>query len=123
MRAFLTLFSLLTLLGCSHQRIATPSDSQARIEPYSDMRPAGDAQFSADEQRIVATAQAHLEKSLRKRLDARYRVERTKQGYEVFVMFVVGYEGRRPLYGNVVAFFRVDGVLLKYMPGSARVRS
>jgi len=47
---------------------------------------------------MVAAARAYLEKTRSKPLDARYKVERTKDGYEVFAMFVAGYEKGRPLY-------------------------
>src|SRR5438477_9865037 len=92
MRTFLTLLSLVMLLGCSQNRAARPSVSNSDSAAFSDMRPAGDSHFSADEQRMVAAARDYLEKSRGKSLDARYRVELTKDGYEVFAMLVAGYD-------------------------------
>ena len=108
------------LLGCSQQRIATPSVSNPDTGPYSDMRPSGDPHFTVEEQRMVAAARAYLEKSRQKPLDARYRVERTRDGYEVFAMFVVGYENGRPLYypgGHGIVVLRSDGSFVRYMSG------
>ena len=107
------------LLGCR----APTSSSKSNAEPYADMRAVGDPHFSAAEQRIVSAAQAYLQKSfLEKRLDGRYRVERTEYGYEVFARFVVGYENGHPLYypGEPgVVFLSVDGTVRKFIPGSA----
>jgi hypothetical protein len=120
MRALLTLLSLVTLLGCSQQRVVPPSVAKSDSGPYSDMRPAGDSHFSADEQRMVTAARAYLEKSRGKPLDARYQVERTKDGYEVFAMFVAGYENGRPLFypgGHGIVVLSADGTVTRYMPG------
>ena len=84
------------------------------------MWPAGDSHFSADEQRMVAAARAYLEKSGEKPLDARYQVEHTKDGYEVFAMFVAGYEKGRPLYtpgGHGIVVLSADATVVRYMPG------
>src|SRR5437899_10958973 len=97
MRAFLTFLSLMMLLGCAQYPITT-SLSKSKAQAYAHMRHAGDPQISADEQRVVAAARNYLEKSLGRRLDARYRVKGTKYGYEVLVRFVVGYENSGPLY-------------------------
>ncbi len=108
------------LLGCSQQRVVTPSVSNPDTGPYSDMRPSGDPLFTAEEQRIVAAARAYLEKSRQKPLDARYRVERTGDGYEVFAMFVGGYENGRTLYypgGHGTVVLSSDGSFVRYMPG------
>jgi len=48
------------------------------------------------------------------------RVERTKDGYEVFAMFVAGYENGRPLYtpgGHGIVVLSADGTVVRYMPG------
>jgi hypothetical protein len=123
MGAVLTLLSLVMLLGCAQHR-STTSSSKSNAEAYADMRPAGDPQFSADEQRNVAAARAYLDRSSGKRLDARYRVKRTEYGYEVLVRFVVGYENNHPLYyaGEPgVLYLSADSTVLKFMPGSARL--
>ena len=120
MRALVTILSLLMLLGCSRQRIESPVASNSEAGPFSDMRPSGDPQFTPEERRIVAAAQAYLEKRHTKPLDARYRVERTPNGYEVYAMFVGGYENGKPLYypgGHGTVFLRSDGSFVRYMPG------
>ena len=99
---------------------AAASVSNSDSGPYSDMRASGDPRFSAEEQRIVSAARTYLEKSRRKPLDARYRVERPKEGYEVFAMFVGGYENGRPLYypgGHGIVILRPDGSVVRYLPG------
>lgn len=120
MRAFLTLLSFVALLGCSQQHVAPPSVSNSDTGPFSDMRPAGDSHFSADEQRMITAARVYFENSHGKPRDARYRVERTKDGYEVFAMFVAGYEKSRPLYtpgGHGIVVLSADGTVVRYMPG------
>jgi len=84
------------------------------------MWPTGDSHFSSDEKRIVAAAQAYLENRSGKPVDARYKVDHTKEGYEVFAMFVGGYENGRPLYypgGHGVVVLRADGSVIRYLPG------
>jgi hypothetical protein len=117
-REALTIVSLVALMGCSENRNAAPSATG--IELYSVMRPSGDSSFTREEQRIVTAARAHLEKVHQKPLDARYRVERTKDGYEVDAMFVAGYENEQPLYypgGHGTVVFNADGNVVSYMPG------
>ena len=102
--------------GANRQGIA--SDGAERSSDA--MRPAGDPHFSAEEQRMVAAARAYLENGRQKPLDARYRVERTKEGYEVFAMFVSGYENGQPLYspgGHGIVVLRQDGSVVRYLPG------
>jgi hypothetical protein len=120
MRALLTFLSFVALLGCMQQCAVHPSVSNSDPEPFLDMRPASDSHFSADEQRMVATARAYLEKSHGKPLDARYQVERTKDGYEVFVIFVAGYGNGRPIFypgGNGMVVLSAEGSVIRYMPG------
>lgn len=120
MRALLTFLSPVMLLGCSQQHFTPPSVSKSDSEPFSDMRLSGDSRFSAEEQRIVTAARVYLEKSRQKPLDARYRVERTRAGYEVFAMFVAGYENGRPLYypgGHGTVIFHADGSFDRYLLG------
>ena len=120
MRALLAILSLLMLLGCSQHRGKTSPVSSSDPGPFSDMRQAGDSHFSAEEQRMVAAARAYLEKSWQKPLDARYRVDRTQDGYEVFAMFVGGYENGRPLFypgGHGTVVLRSDGSFVRYIPG------
>jgi len=101
----------------THSSPSSKSDS----EPFSDMWPADDSRFSPDERHMVAAARDYLEKARPKPLDARYKVERTKDGYEVFVMFVNGYENGRPLYypgGHGIVVLGADGSVIRYTPGS-----
>lgn len=121
MRAVLTFLSLLMFLGCAAPREGAPAAANPEADPFADMRPSGDPHFSTDERRIVAAAQAYLEKHHQGPLDARYRVERTKDGYEVFAMFIGGYENGRPLYypgGHGIVVLRPDGSFIRYIPGA-----
>lgn len=121
MRAFLTVLSFIALLGCTQQQSTnTPSTSNATFDPFADMLRPDDPHFSTQERRIVTAAQAYLEKSEQKPLDARYRVKQTREGYEVFAMFVSGYSNGLPLYypgGHCIVILRSDGSVVRYIPG------
>jgi hypothetical protein len=120
MRTLVMILSLTVLSGCSPHRAETLPASKSNSERFADYRPADDSTFSPDEQRIVAAARAYLEKKRGKPLDARYKVERTQDGYEVFAKFVGGYENGRPLYyagGHGIVSLRADGTVADYMPG------
>src|SRR5579859_6036221 len=114
MRTLLALLSLTAFLGCSPHRVERPPPPKSNSKTYGDLRPAGDTTFSADEQRIVEAARSYLQNRRGKPVDARYRVERTSAGYEVFAMFVGSYENGRPLYypgGHGVVYLRADGTV------------
>ncbi len=111
--------AILILIGCSTPRVETPEVLGAGS--CSDLGGPGDPRFSFAERRAIAAARAYLEASGRKPLDARYRVDRTRDGYEVFVMFVGGYENGRPLYypgGHGTVVLRTDRTFVRYMPGA-----
>jgi hypothetical protein len=121
MRTFLTLLSFFALLGCTQQQATnaeiTPS---ATAKAFEEMFRSGDPHFSVDERRIVAAAQAYLEKIEQKPVDARYRVKQTRDGYEVFVMFVDAYSNGIPLYspgGHCIVILHSNGSVVRYIPG------
>ena len=119
MRAFLTSLALLMLPACSHG-VSMPSISNSVAGDDSGLRRSDDPHFSAEEHRIVAAARAYLERSRQQPLDARYRVERTQDGYLVFAMFITGYQNGHPLYspgGHGVVVLRADGSFVRYLPG------
>jgi ABC-type Fe3+-hydroxamate transport system substrate-binding protein len=121
MLIFLTLFSLIALFGCTQQQpTKTETPSKAASTPIDDMLRSGDPHFSVEELRIVAAAQAYLEKIEQILVDARYRVKQTRDGYEVFVMFVDAYSNGIPLYspgGHCIVILHSNGSVVRYIPG------
>jgi hypothetical protein len=89
-------------------------------DPFADMRRQDDPRWSPEERRIVSAAHAYLEKNQQKPLDARYRIDRTEDGYEVFVEFVAGYTNGHPLFypgGHGILELRKNGEVVRYLPG------
>ena len=110
MRSFISVIVLLVVLGCQ----------QHKAVPFEDMWPADDSRFAAQERKIVAAARDYLEQKRDSPIDARYKVERAGDDYEVFAMFVGGYEDGRPLFypgGHCIVVLRQDGSIVRYMPG------
>ena len=110
MRSFISVIVLLVVLGCQ----------QHKAVPFEDMWPADDSRFAAQERKIVAAARSYLEQKNGRSFDARYKVERAGDDYEVFAMFVGGYEDGRPLFypgGHCIVVLRQDGSIVRYMPG------
>jgi hypothetical protein len=69
---------------------------------------------------MIEAARRYLEARDGKPVDARYSVTRTKEGYNVLVEFVGGYENGRPLFypgGHCILVLRRDGSVVRYMPG------
>lgn len=124
MKTFLTLVVLLALCGCG-----TPHDT-ADVTPGTppglskDFRRVQDEAFSPRERDIIVSAQRHLAQSDRRPRgaseDAYYRVRHAADGYEVFVIYVTGYEGSQPLFTPCVqneVFLRTDGTVRKVLSG------
>ena len=110
MRFIIALFVLLVAFGCQ----------PPKAEPFADMWTADDSRFSAQERKMVVAAQRYLEQERGGPLDARYKVERKQDGYEVFAEFVGGYEEGRPLFypgGHGIVVLSQDGSVVRYMPG------
>lgn len=110
MRHFASVTALLLTIGCQHPN----------TEPLSDMWPAEDVAFSPQERKMVNAAREYLEKQRGKTLDARYRVEQTAEGYEVYVEFVARYERGSPLLlpgGHGWVLLDREGSVVEYMPG------
>jgi hypothetical protein len=110
MRYLVSVAALLLAIGCQ----------QPNPDPFSGMWPAEDAAFSPLERKIVNAARQYLEKQKGRTLDARYRVEQTAEGYEVYVEFVAGYERGRPLLspgGHGWVLLDREGSVVEYKPG------
>jgi hypothetical protein len=79
-----------------------------------------DPAFSAKEQAIVGAARRYLERQWDGPVDAYFSVERTAEGYEVFVKHVSWYENSQPMFalgaGSIV-YLRDDGTIIRYLPG------
>lgn len=117
----LAVLSFIALLGCTEQASTnTPLLSDATSESFDDMLMLDDPRLSAEERRIVGRVQTYLEKSAQRSVDARYRVQQTKEGFEVFAIFIRGYSNGRPLTspgGHVTLILHPDGNVTRQIPG------
>ena len=104
MRILIAIIGLLVVCGCHSQKAS--DQPKATSEPFADMWRPDDSRFTPHEREIVAAARSYLDKARQKPVDGYYKIDHTKDGYEVFVMFAAGYEHGRPL------FIRADIALL-----------
>jgi hypothetical protein len=114
MRVWIAIMALFVLCGCQSQ-------PKAASEPFADEWRPGDVRFTPREREIVDATRKYLDKQNQKPVDGYYKVERTKDGYEVFVMFVAGYEKGRPLFrpgGHCIVLLREDGSVIRAVPGA-----
>ena len=113
MRVILSII-LLALCGCATQRSAPESSAQ--------MWRANDRRFSSREREIIAAARRFMEKYYHKVSgDRYYYIERTKDGYEVFVEIAGGYEHGRALFfpgGSCTVLLREDLSLIRVVLGA-----
>jgi hypothetical protein len=87
---------------------------------FTDCRRERDAAFSRHERDMIAAARRHLELAEKRAIDAYYRVTRTDFGYEVFVVYVTGYDDGQPVFipgRHCTVQLRDDGSVIKVMPG------
>jgi hypothetical protein len=114
------LLLVLALCGCSSQRpiARIPSDAPAVV--FADCRREQDSTFSEHDRDIIASARRHLEHSDKRSVDAYYRVKRTADGFEVFVIYVSGYTGSQPFFvpgGHCTVQLREDGSVIRVLRG------
>jgi hypothetical protein len=115
---------LCTLSGCnSSQRNGHPPPG-APVALSKDFRREHDQEFSPLERDIIRAAQRYLAQSGKRPKaaaeDAYYRVRHTPAGHEVFICYVTGYEGTRPLLEPCLhnaVLFRKDGSILGALTG------
>ena len=123
MRRFL-IIALLSICGCSsyHHTGSVPPGAPAAItEDFRRDRP---DQFSPQERHLIATAQRAIREASKRPArasdDAYYRVKHTAEGYEVFVIYVTGYEGSDPELTPCVhneVLLGEDGTVRKILEG------
>jgi hypothetical protein len=115
---------LLTISGCasSHRAAPVPPEPPAAIN--TDFRRMQDKAFSSRERDIIVAAQRHLAHSDKRPKgasdDAYYRVRQVTDGYEVFVIYVTGYEDRQPQFAPCFhneVFLLEDGTVSKVLSG------
>jgi hypothetical protein len=115
---------LLTLCGCSRQHAAgdVPSGAPAVVmRGNSECRRANDRVFSARDQQMIGVSRQYLEQEGKKPIDAYYHVEHRPGGYEVFVLYVSGYDGSQPTFlpgGFCTVVLGEDGAVIRVMPGT-----
>ena len=104
------LLACILLAGCGQ------ADSQAELE-----HPAGSRFFSKPESRAVAVAKAQLERQDGKRIDARYKVTETPEGYSVHVSYVTGYQEAKPIFGagaHCTVLISTQWTVIRILPGA-----
>jgi len=93
MRLFFIIVALFALCGCQSHK--------AWSDHFTDMSLADDSRLSPREHQVIAAARSYLNKQNWKREPIYYKIERTKDGYEVFVLLGSGYGQSRSLYEPV----------------------
>jgi len=108
---------LLALCGCdSHSSIPSSAPTMAS----TGCRRADDPSFSAQEHALITATSRHLEQG-GKPLDAYYRLTKTADGYQLYVEFVTGYQGKEPVFlpgAFCVVLLNADGTIKKVLPGA-----
>jgi len=69
---------------------------------------------------MIARAKHYLERRSHTRVDAYYNIERTAEGYDVYIERISGYEGNHPLSvpGSCsIVELRYNGSFFRYLPG------
>jgi hypothetical protein len=112
---------LLGLCGCTAQTSAPGVPSGAPTVVFTDCRREQDSEFSLHEQSTIAAARRHLEQIDKRPIDAYYRVTRTADGFEVFVICVTGYTDSQPSFipgGHCTVLLREDGSVIRVLGGA-----
>lgn len=121
MRTLLVMLSFIVLLGCTEQASTkTPLPSNTSSEILDDMLRLDDPRLSAEKRRIVGRVQTYHEKNAEKSIDARYKIQQTKEGFEVFAVLIRGYSNGHPLTspgGHFTVILDSDGNVIRYIPG------
>src|SRR5262249_40882506 len=76
-------------------------ESQRVERPFTNMSLANDGRLSPQDRQIIAAARRYLTKQKWKSEPIYYKIESTKDGYEVFVELGSGYGRSRSLYEPV----------------------
>ena len=79
-----------------------------------------DPAFTESQRRLIAAARERLATSDDRANDAFHRVRATDGGHEVFVLFVTGYEGKRPQFTpchHAAVQFAADGTVTNVLRG------
>jgi hypothetical protein len=113
----------LAIAGCGSPN-RTRNDSSKDSAPSAGFHREHDPAFSSQERGIIVAAQRHLAHSGKRpgqaSRDAFYRVRSNANGYEVFVVYVTGYDGGKPVFTPCVhnqVFLERDGSLVKVLTG------
>jgi hypothetical protein len=121
MRTFLAVLNFIALLGCTEQAsIKSSLPSNTISESFDDMLMPDDPRLSGQERRIIGRVQAYLEKNAEKSIDARYKIQQTKEGFEVFAVLIHGYSHGHPLTspgGHFTVILDSDDNVIRYIPG------
>jgi len=123
------LMKIIALAACSFFLWADLSPAQSVTQPpkdaprvvLNDLRRENDPKFSKDEQAILSTVRRYLEHQNKTPLDAYYKFIKSSKGYAVFVQFVGGYDGNRPLFmpgGFCEVELDKNGKVLRVDPGA-----
>lgn len=105
--------------GADRAPVRVPSGAPAVV--FTDCRREQDSTFSQHERDIIISARRHLEQSDKRTIDAYFRVNRTADGFEVFVMYVFGYIGNQPCFipgGHCTVLLGEDGSIIRVLGGA-----
>src|SRR5690349_10464579 len=101
MRSFLAVVGLVIVCGCGagHRGMRVPPAQAALANGF---RRDGHESLSTRDRELIAAARQGISKSGKIPTgasdDAYYRVRRTAEGYELFAIYVTGYDGNKPLF-------------------------
>jgi hypothetical protein len=120
MRTVIPFFLLVMVNGCSSsiQTVHVPANTPIALS--TSLRRESHPGFTAQEQAMIASARHYLEHQWHRQVDAYYSVEKTSEGFEVFVNQVADYEGSKPMFapgsGSIV-YLDDRGKFIRYFPG------
>ena len=90
--------------------------------PVGEFRREADPAFTPADRQLIAAARKRLATSDHGADDAYHRVRATPGGHEVFMLFVTGYEGERPVFRpchHAAVHFAADGTIAEVLRGPA----
>jgi hypothetical protein len=118
------LVALALLTGCKQPAPPPPSGPPpaTKQDARNDFHRENDPTFNQRERGLIAAARLHLAATEPRVSDAFHRVRHNDAGDEVFVLFVTGYEGDKPVFTpceHAAVYFDNDGAVTKVLRGPA----
>ena len=124
MKEPLALLVLMALCSCTTSDRTGHAPLDAPMVLSEDFRREQHDDLTLTERDMIVAARRYLTRSNKRPTgasdDAYYRVRHTEDGYEVFVIYVTGYDGNKPLVTPCVhneVFLKNDGTVVKALAG------